>query len=137
MPTSSMSASAISNRTGLVFPVCRSRRSPALNPCSPHSTSRGGWTATPVADLLPRTVPTDFDARNRFLNYQRDTAIPHHQLKWKWVAGIPFGQNHLLARNAGKFLNTLIGGWQLAGSGTYQSRYFTLPTSNYGPTGNL
>ena len=97
----------------------------------------GGSSVAPVADFLPGAVPTDFDARNRFLNYQRDTALPHHQLKWNWVADLPFGRNHLLARNAGKFLNTLVGGWQIAGSGTYQSRYWSLPTSNYGPASNI
>ena len=97
----------------------------------------GGSSVPPVVDFLPGAVPTDFDARNRFLNYQRDTALPHHQLKWNWVADLPFGRDHLLARNAGKFLNTLVGGWQLAGSGTYQSRYWSLPTSNYGPTSNI
>ena len=94
----------------------------------------GGSSVAPVADYLPGAVPTDFDARNRFLNYQRDSAIPHHQLKWNWVMDLPFGRQHLLANHAGKFLNTLIGGWQLAGFGTYQSRYIALPTSNYGPT---
>jgi len=97
----------------------------------------GGSSVAPVADFLPGAVPTDFDARNRFLNYQRDSALPHHQLKWDWVADLPFGRNHLLARNAGKFLNTLVGGWQIAGSGTYQSRYWSLPTSNYGPASNI
>jgi len=94
----------------------------------------GGTSVAPVADFLPGAVPADFDARNRFLNYQRDTAIPHHQLKWNWVVDLPFGRDHLLARHPGKFLNALVGGWQLAGSGTYQSRYFSLPAGNYGPT---
>ena len=97
----------------------------------------GGTSVAPVADFLSGAVPTDFDARNRLLNYQRDTALPHHQLKWNWVADLPFGRDQLLARNAGKFLNTVIGGWQLAGSGTYQSRYFSLPTNNYGPTSSI
>jgi len=96
----------------------------------------GGASVAPLADFLAGTVPVNFDARNRFLNYQRDSAIPHHQLKWNWVVDLPFGPNHLLAGHAGKFWNTLIGGWQLAGSGTYQSRYISLPTSNYGPTSN-
>jgi hypothetical protein len=97
----------------------------------------GGSSVPPVVDFLPGAVPTDFNARNRFLNYQRDTALPHHQLKWNWVADLPFGRDHLLARNVGKFLNALVGGWQIAGSGTYQSRYWSLPTNNYGPTGKI
>ena len=94
----------------------------------------GGSGVAPVSNFLPGAVPTDFDARNRFLNYQRDTAIPHHQLKWNWVVDLPFGRNHLLAGNAGRLLNALIGGWQVAGSGSYQSRYWSLPTNNLGPT---
>ncbi|MGO9255811.1 MAG: carboxypeptidase regulatory-like domain-containing protein [Bryobacteraceae bacterium] len=97
----------------------------------------GGSSVAPAADFLPGAVSTDFDARNHFLNYQRDSAIPHNQLKWNWVVDLPFGRDHLLAHNAGKALNALIGGWQLAGFGTYQSRYFSLPTSNYGPTSQI
>lgn len=97
----------------------------------------GGSGVGPVSTFLPGAVPTDFDARNRFLNYQRDTAIPHHQLKWNWVVDLPFGRNHLLGGNAGKALNALIGGWQVAGTGSYQSRYFTLPTNNWGPTSDV
>jgi hypothetical protein len=97
----------------------------------------GGSSVAPAADFLPGAVPTDFNARNHFLNYQRDSAIPHNQLKWNWVVDLPFGRDHLLASHAGKFLNNLIGGWQLAGFGTYQSRYFSLPTSNYGPTSQI
>lgn len=91
----------------------------------------GGPTITPAATYLPGAVPTDFNALDRSLYYDRDTAIPHHQLAWNWVADLPFGQGKLLGRNAGKVLNRVIGGWQIAGAGSYQSRYFTLPTSNW------
>ncbi len=97
----------------------------------------GGTDVPPASTYLTGAVPTDFDARNRFLNYVRDTAIPHHQLKWNWVVDLPFGRDQLLASHAGKLLNSLIGGWQVAGSGTYQSRYWSLPTGNYGPTGSV
>ncbi len=97
----------------------------------------GGSNVAPVSSFLTGAVPTDFDARNRFLNYVRDTAIPHHQLTWNWVADLPFGRDHWLGSHAGKFLNQVIGGWQVAGTGSYQSRYWSLPTGNYGPTGKL
>ncbi|MGD0497991.1 MAG: TonB-dependent receptor [Bryobacteraceae bacterium] len=93
----------------------------------------GGPTFTPASTYLPGAVPTDFNALDRFLNYTRDTGIPHHQLVWNWVADLPFGRNHLLASHAGKALNGVIGGWQVAGTGNYQSRYWTLPSTNYGP----
>jgi hypothetical protein len=97
----------------------------------------GGTTLTPASTYMPGAVPTDLDAMNRALNYVRDTAIPHHQMKWNWVADLPFGRDKLLAGNAGRFLNTLIGGWQVAGTGSYQSRYWSLPTTNFGPSGQV
>lgn len=97
----------------------------------------GGPTIFPATTYLPGVVPEDFDSLNRFLYYTRDTAIPHHQLRWNWVVDLPFGRNKLLGRNAGRFLNALIGGWQLAGLGSYSSRYWSLPTSNWGYHGNV
>jgi hypothetical protein len=93
----------------------------------------GGPTITPASTYLPGAVPTNFNAMDSFLNYGRDTMIPHHQLRWNWVVDLPFGRGELLASHAGKLLNGVIGGWQLAGTGTYQNRYWTLPTTNYGP----
>ncbi|MGD0499157.1 MAG: TonB-dependent receptor [Bryobacteraceae bacterium] len=95
----------------------------------------GGTGVGPVSTYLTGTVPTDFDARNRFLNYVRDTAIPKHQVRWNWVMDLPFGRGHLLASHAGKILNGVIGGWQIAGTGNYQSRWWSPSTSNYGYVG--
>jgi hypothetical protein len=97
------------------------------------------WSGTSVIpetnQFLPGLVPADLDARNRFLNYQRDTSIPKHRLRWNWIVDLPFGRGKLLGRNAGGFLDRLIGGWQLAGLGSVWSTYFALPTSIY-PNGN-
>jgi len=91
----------------------------------------------PATSYLAGTVPDDFDTINRDLYYTRDTAIPKHQLRWNWVADLPFGNGKPLFRNAGKVLNTIIGGWQLSGIGSYRSRYWSLPTSNWGPKGKV
>jgi hypothetical protein len=77
----------------------------------------------------------EFDALNRFLYYTRDTAIPKHQLRWNWVVDLPFGQGKALLGGAGRLVNRVIGGWQVAGSGSYRSRYWSLPTGNWGPRG--
>jgi hypothetical protein len=97
----------------------------------------GGPTIVPASTYLPGAVPEDFDSLNRFLYYTRDTAIPHHQLRWNWVVDLPFGQGKPLGGGAGKLMNAVIGGWQVAGMGSYGSRYWSLPTSNWGPTGNV
>ncbi|MGE5569590.1 MAG: TonB-dependent receptor [Rhodospirillales bacterium] len=91
----------------------------------------------PATTYLPGVVPDDFDKLNRMLYYSRDTAIPHHQLRWNWVADLPFGNGKPLFGNAGKVLNTVIGGWQLSGMGSYRSRWWSLPTSNWGPRGEV
>jgi len=58
-----------------------------------------------VNQFLPGQVPTDLDARNKFLNYQRDIGIPHHRVRWNWIVDLPVGRDKPLLGNAGKFLN--------------------------------
>jgi hypothetical protein len=91
----------------------------------------------PATTYLQGAVPDDFDTINRQLYYMRDSAIPKHQLRWNWVADLPFGNGKPLFGNAGKVLNTVIGGWQVSGSGSYRSRYWSLPTSNWGTKGDV
>jgi hypothetical protein len=69
---------------------------------------------------------------NRFLNYHRDTAIPQHRTRWNWSYDLPFGNGKLLGRNSPHWLNNLIGGWRMAGSGTIVSSWFALPTNQWG-----
>jgi hypothetical protein len=80
-------------------------------------------------------VPEDLNARNRLLNYARDTGVPKHRVRWNWIVDLPFGKGKPLGRKASGFLNGLIGGWQVAGMGSLASTYFSLPTSVY-PNGN-
>jgi hypothetical protein len=86
-----------------------------------------------VNQYLPG-VPTDYDARNRLLNYQRDTGLPKHRVKWNWLVDLPFGKGKLIGGNAAGALEKFIGGWQLAGLGSLRSNYFALPTSDFGFT---
>ena len=81
--------------------------------------------------FLPGRVPADLEERNRFLNYQRDTTIPKHRVRWNWIADLPFGKGKRLGGNAKGILNQVIGGWQVAGMGSLRSTYFSLPTSVY------
>ena len=96
-----------------------------------------GYTSTVrgVHEFLPGAVPSDYDARNRFLNYRRDISIPKHRVRWNWIVDLPFGRGKLLGRNAGGILEKFIGGWQLAGMGTLSSTYTTLSTSHWNFTG--
>ena len=82
--------------------------------------------------FLPGAVPEDYDQRNKFLNYQRDPEIAKHRVRWNFLAELPFGKGKKWIGNAGPWLNRLVGGWQLAGYSTLFSRYWNLPTSNWG-----
>jgi len=84
------------------------------------------------AAYLPGTVPTDFRQLNRFLFYDRDTAIPKHRIRWNWIYDLPFGKGQPLLRGTGGLLNSLIGGWRLSGTGTIGSTWYAMPTGNWG-----
>jgi hypothetical protein len=86
---------------------------------------------------LPGAVPQDQNELARFLFYQRDTAIPKHQYKWNFIVDLPFGKGKWLASGAGPILDRIVGGWQLAGTGSMRSNWWSLPTSGYGPMGNI
>lgn len=87
-----------------------------------------------VNQFMPGAVPTDYDARNRLLSYQRDISIPKHRVRWNWIVDLPFGRGKAIGGNASGVLNKLIGGWQIAGMGSLSSTYVALPT-NFWPTG--
>ncbi|MBL8232422.1 MAG: TonB-dependent receptor [Bryobacterales bacterium] len=89
------------------------------------------------AAYLPGAVPSDFKALNRFLNYDRDTAIPKHRIRWNWIYDLPVGKGKPFARNARGMLNNLIGGWRLSGTGTIFSTWYTMPTAEWGEMGKF
>ncbi|HUS07083.1 MAG TPA: TonB-dependent receptor [Bryobacteraceae bacterium] len=99
-----------------------------------------GWrddVLRPASYYLPGTVPEDDAARNRLLFYRRDTGIPKHRVNWNFLIDLPFGKGKAIGRNANRFVNAFVGGWQLAGNGSLVSRYFQLPTSYWGPQGKV
>ncbi|MGH9660710.1 MAG: hypothetical protein ACRD96_19325, partial [Bryobacteraceae bacterium] len=91
-------------------------------------------TVPDTSSFLPGAVPTGYDQLNRFINYQRDTTTPHHQIRWNWIADLPFGRGKKFA-NIGGWVDKVIGGWQIAGTGNWRTNYWTLPTAIY-PAGN-
>jgi hypothetical protein len=91
----------------------------------------------PANYYMPGAVPEDDEARNRLLFYRRDTGIPKHRVNWNFLVDLPFGKGKALGRNAGRLVNTLIGGWQVAGNGTLTSRYSALPVNQWGTYNGL
>jgi hypothetical protein len=97
---------------------------------------RDGVGSTPDV-FLPGAVPTDPAELNRFLYYQRDTALPKHRVRWNWNYDLPFGRGRSLARNAPRWLNHAIGGWKFSGTGTVVSTWFAMPTNQWGEMGTF
>ena len=95
---------------------------------------RDGVGSTP-GGFAPGAVPTDSVELNRFLNYARDTGVPKHRVRWNWIYDLPFGKGRAIASHAPKWVNAMIGGWTLTGSGTVMSTWFALDSSNWGFTG--
>jgi hypothetical protein len=82
-----------------------------------------------TAVFLPGAVPQDMQARDRFINYHRDTDVAKHRLRWNWILDLPLGRNKRFLNNVGGFWNRVVGGWQLAGNGNLNSRWVILPTT--------
>jgi len=99
------------------------------------NTLKASSTVPATTSYLPGAVPSDFDARNTFINYSRDTTAPKQQIRWNFIAELPFGKGKLVAGNSGKVLDKLIGGWQTAGTGSWKTSYWALPTNLGYPTG--
>lgn len=64
---------------------------------------------------------TPFDIYNRRLNYALSDFDRQHVVQTYWIWELPFGRGRRFASNAGGALQRLIGGWQVAGMGTFQS----------------
>ena len=103
--------------------------------------SQGGGFATYQIDqpeiFLPGTVPTSAEDRLRFYRYQRDPDIPKHRVRWNYLYDLPFGRGKKFGGSMGRNLDRFVGGWQIAGYGTTNSRYWSLPTANWGATNPL
>lgn len=70
---------------------------------------------------------TPFNIFDRSLNYARSDFDRTHVFSSTWVWELPFGQGKWFGRDAGGFMNQIIGGWQIAGQATMQSgRPFTV-----------
>jgi len=76
-------------------------------------------------------------ALNRWENYSEDTNNPAQHLQFNGIIDLPFGRGKWLLGTAGRALNEVVGGWQLAGSGGLTAQEFPIYTENWGPTSRL
>ena len=100
----------------------------------------------PIADYAPGLAPVSTEnvlpwttpkALNRFQNYIIDTSIPEHHISFNGIVDIPIGRGKRFLGGVNRFVDELIGGYQIAGDGNVLSEYFQPYTGNYGPTNPL
>jgi hypothetical protein len=75
---------------------------------------------------------TPFDIYNRRLNYAPSDFDRTHVVQAYWVYQLPFGSGKRYMGSASGFTQRLVGGWQVSGTGTFQSgRPFTVYSGYY------
>jgi len=99
----------------------------------------GPATAPRIPPPPPANTPSwgFYRALNRFENYMVDTGSPKQHIQFNGIVDLPVGRGKWLLGNANRFLNEVVGGFQLAGSGSIISQDFTVTSTNWGPTNPL
>ena len=98
---------------------------------------------TVIPGALPPSRPggiaayADWHALERWETYQVDSAIPMHHITFNAVADLPFGHGKRFFGNANRFLDEIIGGFQVAGDGNIFSLRFQPGAGNWGPVNPL
>ena len=87
----------------------------------------------------------DYKALARYEQYVLDNAIPLHHITFNGIVDLPFGRGKRFLGNSNRFLDEVVGGFQLAGDGNIVTQDFSLqlltssvnPAINWGPTSPL
>jgi hypothetical protein len=80
----------------------------------------GGAFAVPEPVVVLGEPNLTEDQRLR-LGYYNSSEVPPHRLRWNGIYELPFGRGKKFGGSVSKPVNLLVGGWQLAFIGTYQS----------------
>ncbi len=95
----------------------------------------------PAENFAPGAIPKGMDVGsqlepsrefNRWQNYRADTAIPLHRLTFNGVVDVPLGKGRRFLGNTNKFVNAVVGGYQMAFVGTMVSQAFQVGNTNFG-----
>jgi hypothetical protein len=71
---------------------------------------------------------------NRWQNYRPDTAIPLHRMTFNGLVDVPVGKGRRFLSNSNRFVDAVLGGFQVAFVGTMVSQSFQVANTNYGAT---
>ena len=97
----------------------------------------------PAANFAPGVLPAGLDtgtllkpsqALDHYENYHIDTAIPEHHLTFNGIVDLPVGRGKRFLHNTNRWLDALVGGYQVAFVGQLLSQSFQVNSTNWGAT---
>jgi hypothetical protein len=91
----------------------------------------------------PRTPPSppngvasyyEWHQLDKWEEYQRDPAVNPQHIGFNYIVDLPFGRGKKFFGSSNRLVNEIIGGYQLAGLGTFISSIFQPTATNWGQT---
>jgi len=84
----------------------------------------------------PANVPAwqTWRALTKWEGYEINAGNPKQYIQFNGLIDLPFGTGKRFLGNANRFLNELVGGFQLAGDGNITGEYFNPIATHWGPT---
>jgi len=92
------------------------------------------YIASSLGKIDPGTLLAPSHDLDKLENYKIDTAIPEHHISFNGVVDLPVGRGKRFLGNSNKFVDELIGGYQVAFVGNVLSQSFQPASTNWGAT---
>jgi len=95
---------------------------------------------THITPALPPARPSsiapyaDWKQLAKWEQYILDSAIPLHHITFNGIVDMPFGRGKHFLSNSNRFVDEIVGGWQIAGDGSIATQVFQPTATNWGPT---
>jgi len=98
----------------------------------------------PAEVYAPGVIPSNLDTGTllkpsrdliHWEDYHADTAIPVHHISFNGILDLPVGKGKRFLRNTNRFVDAVLGGYQVAFIGNVLSQAFLVNAGNWGPTG--
>ena len=95
---------------------------------------------THITPNLPPARPAgiapyaDWKELAKWEQYILDSAIPLHHITFNGIVDLPFGKGKHFLGNSNRFMDEIVGGWQVAGDGSIATQVFQPTATNWGPT---
>ena len=126
-----------SSRDGEINPI-QNYATSGLGVVTPYTSTYGSFgVSAPAAPPAPPAGIASYAyyrSLNRFANYMVDTAVPKQHIQFNGIVDLPFGHGKRILGNANRLLDEIVGGYQIAGSGSVTSQDFTVTSTHWGAT---